>query len=193
VLGTLNPEQVQAIERILAGSDQILHVADQLLLFARIRAGKLEVRPREQTYAPIVEGVVASLEPLATRKGLTLEARLGYAGAGRVDPHAATQALTNLVDNAIRYTAAGGRVTVTTKRDGDEIVTEVEDTGTGIPPEDLPRLFGRFPQADGREYGGVGLGLRIVDSIVRAHGRELRVRSVPGTGSIFGFTLPAAV
>jgi two-component system phosphate regulon sensor histidine kinase PhoR len=109
------------------------------------------------------------------------------------DPDMLTQVLINLVDNAIKYTSAGGRVTVRTRVEEENIRVAVEDTGIGIPPESLPRIFERFYRVDkarGRELGGIGMGLAIVKHIVLAHGGQTYVESVVGKGSTFSFALP---
>ena len=112
-----------------------------------------------------------------------------YADARRLE-----QMLTNLVDNAVKFTPAGGRVVVGHERAGGRDVIRVTDTGEGIPAEHLPRIFERFYRVDGarsRALGGTGLGLAIVKHLARAHGGEARVRSDPGRGSTFTIELPA--
>ena len=103
--------------------------------------------------------------------------------------------LFNLVDNAVRFTPHGGSVTVSARRRNGSVEVAVSDTGAGIPPEHLPRLFERFYRADparGRGEGGTGIGLAIARSVVEAHGGHIRAESQPGHGSIFTFDLPAA-
>ena len=101
--------------------------------------------------------------------------------------------MSNLLDNAIKYTPAGGRITVGAKALGPMVEFFVRDTGAGIPEEELPRLFERFYRVDkarSRELGGTGLGLSIVKHLVAAHNGATRVESVLGQGSTFYFTLP---
>ena len=102
--------------------------------------------------------------------------------------------LTNLLDNAIKYTPAGGRVTVSVQGDSDgAVVLSVSDTGLGIPEEDLARIFERFYRGDqSRSEPGTGLGLSLARAIARAHGGDITVESHPGEGSTFRVTLPAA-
>ena len=116
----------------------------------------------------------------------------------RIPPSGATakpssQILSNLLDNAIKYTPAGGRIAVGAEPRGRLWSYIVHDTGIGIPPEELPRLFERFYRVDkarSRELGGTGLGLSIVKHLVAAHNGTTRVESRPGEGSTFFFTLP---
>ncbi|HLE44132.1 MAG TPA: ATP-binding protein, partial [Methylomirabilota bacterium] len=106
------------------------------------------------------------------------------------------QILINLVDNAVKYTPEGGRVTVSARPGGDgRLEVAVADTGVGIPPTDLPRITERFYRVDkarSRELGGTGLGLAIVKHLVLAHGGALGIESTPGRGTTVRVTLPAA-
>jgi two-component system sensor histidine kinase BaeS len=109
---------------------------------------------------------------------------------GRLDQVAA-----NLLSNALRYTDAGGQVTVTVRRDGGLAVLEVADTGIGIAAQDVPRVFTRFWRGErsrSRATGGAGIGLSIVKELVTAHGGRVEVRSVVAEGSTFTVTIPAA-
>ena len=111
-----------------------------------------------------------------------------------VNPPLLEQAIINLVDNAIKYSDAGGVVRLSAEGAGDEWVIRVADQGAGIEAEHLPRLFERFYRVDkarSRKLGGTGLGLSIVKHIVAAHGGRIDVESTPGVGSIFTIRLPA--
>ncbi|GCB53037.1 integral membrane sensor signal transduction histidine kinase [Streptomyces sp. NL15-2K] len=111
------------------------------------------------------------------------------------DPVRLRQALGNLVSNALRHTPAGGTVTLAARQDGDDVVLEVADTGTGIAPEDLPHVFDRFWRAEksrSRRTGGSGLGLPIVRHLIAAHGGTAEATSEPGIGSVFTLRLPGA-
>jgi two-component system phosphate regulon sensor histidine kinase PhoR len=102
--------------------------------------------------------------------------------------------VSNLIDNAIKYTPEGGRVRVSARAAGDEVVIEVADSGIGIPAEDLPRIFERFYRVDksrSREMGGTGLGLSIVKHVVQVHGGIVDVESTVGKGTTFRVKLPA--
>src|SRR5262249_8972164 len=109
------------------------------------------------------------------------------------DSEAVSQIMSNLLDNAIKYTPAGGQITLGARPAGNMVEFYVKDTGIGIPEEDLPRLFERFYRVDkarSRELGGTGLGLSIVKHLVAAHNGVARVESVAQKGSTFYFTLP---
>jgi signal transduction histidine kinase len=101
--------------------------------------------------------------------------------------------LDNLLGNALKFTPAGGRITVRLRQEGQNLVLEVADTGLGIPEDQLERIFERFYQVDGsmsRRFGGAGLGLALVKEIAEAHGGSVSVHSQPGEGSTFRVTLP---
>jgi two-component system sensor histidine kinase BaeS len=111
------------------------------------------------------------------------------------EPKRLEQIVVNLLSNALRYTDAGGSVRVVVRRDGDDALLEVRDTGIGIAPDDLPRVFTRFWRGDrsrSRDTGGAGIGLSIVKELVQAHGGAISAESVPGEGSVFRVTLPLA-
>jgi signal transduction histidine kinase len=114
----------------------------------------------------------------------------------RVDPERIGQVLANLLDNALRHTPAGGRVTVALDTDPDGVRMSVRDTGEGIPADHLPRVFERFYRADtarDRGHGGSGIGLAIVRALVRAHGGRVAAHSDgPGAGTTITVTLPPA-
>jgi two-component system phosphate regulon sensor histidine kinase PhoR len=119
---------------------------------------------------------------------------VGYTLAG-ADRRAVELVLPNLLDNAARYTEPGGRIAVGVVGAADVVRVEVTDTGIGIPPEDLPRIFERFyrvSKARSRDLGGTGLGLAIVKHLVQLLGGEVFVESEVGKGSRFSFTLPRA-
>jgi two-component system phosphate regulon sensor histidine kinase PhoR len=104
-----------------------------------------------------------------------------------------SQALINLLDNAVKYTPEGGTITVGAEDKGDVIHVTVQDTGIGIPREDLDRIFERFYRVDknrSREMGGTGLGLSIVKHIIQGHGGKVWAKSRIGEGSVFTFSLP---
>jgi two-component system phosphate regulon sensor histidine kinase PhoR len=147
---------------------------------------------------PLIEPAVERLRAQATRAGLTLTLVLPEdLPQVMVDADRIRQVVINLVHNAIKFTLPGGYITVTARlgRDGgrDGVVVSVADTGTGIPAEDVPRIFERFYKADrARSGGGTGLGLAIAKHTIQAHNGRLWVESTEGKGSTFSFTLPPA-
>ena len=139
----------------------------------------------------LVREVVDSFRQIATEHVVILEEAESLVIRG--DPDRLRQLLANLLDNAVRYTPAGGRIGVALRRDGSVARLVVEDAGVGIPPEHLPRIFDRFYRVDparGRATGGTGLGLAIVKHVAEGHRGRVEVESVVGRGSRFTVTLP---
>jgi two-component system phosphate regulon sensor histidine kinase PhoR len=160
---------------------------------SRLEAG---YRPRVETFAAAAaaQTVLGALHARAEAKSLELSSAVPDDLALSADRAAVEQILTNLVDNAIKYTQRG-RVRVTAEARGERALLTVEDTGPGIPAVHLPRLFERFYRVDdarSRELGGTGLGLAIVKHLVLANGGEVTVESEVGRGSRFLVSLPRA-
>ena len=167
----------------------------ELLTLARADGGQDLLVREPVDLADLVADTLAALAPLAEERGVALAAGALTPCAILGDQTRLTQLLINLVDNALKYTPAGGRVTVCLARDADMALLAVADTGSGIAPEHLPRLFERFYRADtarSRGAGGAGLGLAIADWIARAHGGQIAVVSAVGSGATFSVRLPLA-
>ena len=132
--------------------------------------------------------------PLARKKGLKVACDAAKVPRVQADRDKLRQCLVNLCSNAVKFTPAGGKITVSAETaPGDRVAIHVTDSGIGIPEEHLDRVFDVFYQVDGsstREYGGAGLGLAIVKSFVEAHGGAVSVRSKPNAGSVFTLVLP---
>jgi signal transduction histidine kinase len=137
---------------------------------------------------------VATVLPLARKKGLRVACEPATIPRIQADRDKLRQCLVNLCSNAVKFTPAGGVITVAAEAEGpDRVAIRVSDNGIGISEEHLDKVFDVFYQVDGsstREYGGAGLGLAIVRSFVEAHGGKVHVRSTPGNGSVFVMTLP---
>jgi signal transduction histidine kinase len=194
--GELSAQQLHYVEKMLVGADRLLALINDLLDFSRIRAGKFSLARRELAATAVLAESCDLLRDAASQAGIRLvcdpeEPPLCLNG----DPQRLGQVLVNLVGNAIKFTPRGGTVTTRVKARGEMAYFEVEDTGPGIAPDDLKRLFQRFGQLDTsntREARGTGLGLAIVKSLVEAHGGQVGVESTLGEGSIFWFTVPIA-
>jgi signal transduction histidine kinase len=159
-----------------------------LLDAAAFEHGDLRLTLKEEKVASLVHEAVDLHAPQAQEAGVTLEAKVPPADAVLpCDRRRILQVLGNLLGNAIKFTPAGGRVTVTVEERGGAFAFAVDDTGSGIAPAHLSHVFDRYWNADPR---GIGLGLYIARSIVRAHGGDITVRSAPGAGASFVFTVP---
>lgn len=166
-------------------------IAD-LLILAKLESEPGAIRPVLMAVAPLVSGVVERMRPQAEGRDVVLAVEAEPLEA-EVDPARMEQVLINLIDNGIKHTAPGGRVMVRFHADGDRLVGQVEDSGIGIPPESLPRIFERFYRVDpgrARKAGGTGLGLSIVKHIVEAHGGEVAATSLLGKGTTITFSQP---
>ena len=178
---------------------QALHQArllDDLLDVSRITRGKIELRRRKLDLGVAISEVVESTRPLMNAKAQTMSVALSeepiYVDT---DPTRLTQILSNLLNNAAKYTHAGGRIAVACRREGEHAVVVVRDNGIGIPREMLTRIFDLFAQAEpltARTQGGLGIGLTLVKNLVEMHGGTVVARSAGrGAGSEFEVRLPA--
>lgn len=186
-------EVMRRLDVIRRSVDQMDRLIQYLLDAARAEAGRLELEPHDFRLAPLLAEALLTLRPLATEKGQRLEIAVSDGVPPvRADRHRTMQVISNLVGNAIKFTPPGGRIVVRAWRSGRNAVVCVEDSGSGIAPEDLPHIFDRFWQARHDRRTGAGLGLAIARSIVEAHGGRIWVESRPGQGARFLFTLPGA-
>jgi len=182
--------RTQAIRHLTRQMDRL---RQDLLDVAAIEAGRLSFEPAAVAVDDVARDVAGTLAEAASEKRLELAVSIPQGlPAAWVDAERLHQVLANLVGNAVKFTPEGGRVSITARGEGDAVRISVADTGPGIPAESLPRVFDRFWQARGTRRAGAGLGLAIARGIVEAHGGEMGVRSEPGTGSTFFFTLPVA-
>ncbi|MDB5097203.1 MAG: Sensory transduction histidine kinase [Cyanobacteria bacterium RYN_339] len=191
--GALNERQHEFVGKILNGADRMLILVNDLLDFAKIKAGRLDLAPVPTPYGELLQEVIDTMRPLADDKGQTLELTTELPKLVDLDGPRIMQVVTNLVSNAIKFTGPGGLIKINAYLAGDDVVTQVSDTGMGIATEELPKLFQRFQQLDmsaTRRAGGTGLGLAISKALVEAHGGHINVVSEPEAGSTFYFTLP---
>ena len=193
--GPLSPEQSDDIAEIRNSGGSLLGLINDILDLSKIEAGRMAIEIGRVEVADLVENVISSLRPLADQKGLRLDVQLDPAVHGlRADEIRARQVLTNLLANAIKFTAAGS-VTVTSKAVLGEVEISVVDDGIGISAEAREVIFEEFRQADGsttRQYGGTGLGLAICRRLIELQAGSIGVESELGAGSRFWFRLPAA-
>ncbi len=179
--------------QMLQEVDRMSRLVNDLLDLSALEAGVVRLRWEDLQAHELLEAVARRYGPAAARKGVTLLVQPERAQV-RGDRDRLEQALGNLVDNAIKYTPSGGRVVLKTElRDG-EVYLVVEDTGPGIPPEHLPRVFERFYRADpsrSRAEGGTGLGLAITKHIAVAHGGRVEAANRPTGGARLAVVLPA--
>lgn len=195
--GTLGPvEQSRAVETILRSARLQAGLIEDLLDISRVVTGKLVLDRAPVDVAASAVHAVDAARPTALARGVVLERRVAPGGL-RIegDPARVQQIFWNLLTNALKFTPRGGRVELHARRDGDEVVVEVVDDGSGIEPSFLPHLFERFRQGDAsttRHHGGLGLGLAITRHLVEAHGGTIEAESPGlGRGATFRVRFPA--
>ncbi|RYZ54227.1 MAG: sensor histidine kinase, partial [Sphingobacteriales bacterium] len=177
------------------GVDRLVRLVDDLDEISKLESGKIHLAKQSFVIQDLINDVFEEMELRASEKSMTLSFKKGTAGDLSVfaDRTKIKQVLSNLLVNAIKYGHDQGTVTAGCYvMDDKHIYVELSDDGPGIGEEHLPRIFERFYRADrsrSRQIGGTGLGLAIVKHIVEAHGQTVNVRSKPGVGSSFGFTL----
>lgn len=192
-----DPENnVLFLKRIVEQADRLHRLIIDLLRLARIEAGTDVFEIRRIAAGKVIEPCVEEHAAVGSKKGVTVRADPPVEPVRlEADRDGLRTILDNLIENAVNYTPAGGHVTVRWGRADGMAVIEVADTGIGIPPEHLPRIFERFHRVDAarsREQGGTGLGLAIVKHLVQAFNGRVEVESRPGRGSTFRVFLPAA-
>jgi signal transduction histidine kinase len=190
------PQRQDFLEKIASNSARMQRIVDDLLDLSRYETGVWTPRVSDVEIEPLVREIFSATAPQRS-DGVVFFASI-QPGSDRVraDPTALRQILSNLIENSARYTAQG-RIEVRAEPDanGRGVWISVEDTGSGIPPEHLPRIFERFYRIDAgrsRAAGGTGLGLSIVRHLVEAHGGEVTATSVAGKGTTISVLLPAA-
>ncbi len=194
------PRRAAEYRRVIASmreeAARLNQLLSDLLTLERADAGQETLACEPLALDALADDVVAAMTPLAQTRGVRLERRGDRASVIVLgDQTRLTQLLVNLIDNGLKYTPAGGTVTVAVGREGEQAIVRVADTGVGIAAEHLPHLFERFYRVDkarSRAEGGAGLGLSICQWIARAHGGEITVASQPGQGTTFTVQLPLA-
>jgi signal transduction histidine kinase len=194
--GPVTESQRDALHRIHVNHGWLVSLVTEILDYAKLESGQLRLDLRDLVVSELLEGLETAVGPQVRVKGLYFHCCPGCDGKlVRADRERARQIVLNLVSNAIKFTDRGGVIRVSCdERDG-RIATHVEDTGRGIPPDKLEKIFEPFVQLEQgftRSAGGAGLGLAISRDLARAMRGDLLVESVPGRGSVFTLWLPAA-
>jgi heavy metal sensor kinase len=188
-------EYRRSLETARRAADRMRRVVERLLTLARADSAAMSLQRAAVGLAPVVGDALAIVRPLADQKHVTIDTRLDAATVVG-DRDRLTDLVTNLFSNAIQYNRDGGQVSVELWPDGNEACLRVRDTGTGIAPDDLPRIFDRFYRADKARTahsGGAGLGLAIAKWIVEAHGGRIACQSTAGQGTEVLVRLPRLV
>lgn len=192
--GVLNEEQEEYATIVLRNARRLHALIDDLLLLARMEADRLRLHLDDIDMSAIARSIASDLLPIATDKGLSLHVEAPPKAQVQGDALRLTQAVTNLVSNAVKFTAPGGLVEVRVAREGHrDVRVDVCDSGVGIPAAEIERLAERFFRASTAGTAqGTGLGLAITREIVDRHGGRLQISSDLGVGSRFGMILPVS-
>ena len=180
-------------ETILTNARRMHQLVEDLLDLSRIESGGWRPAPRLVELGAAVRDAWTPFAETGAGRGVGFESRVPATARATVDPEALRQVLTNLYDNALRHTPRGGSISVAATPGPAGVTVAVTDTGSGIAPEHLPRIFERFYRADparSRDQGGTGLGLAIVKHLIEAHGGGVEASSTPGKGTTVRFVLP---
>lgn len=198
-LGDLSPEQKNMVAMMERNAQSLIELVNDLLDASKLESGTMRLDLASINLRTLVDELCETMEPLAREKGIALEVRLppGVPPV-RADRTKFRRILVNLLSNAVKFTGKGGTVEVRAalvEEEENRVRISISDTGVGIAPEDVERLFDKYEQARSRATRGekgTGLGLYITKQLVELHGGEIEVKSEMGKGSTFSFTLPAA-
>jgi signal transduction histidine kinase len=197
-LGVITEKQEKGLVVVQRNLERLSKTINALLDFSRMDVGRIALNLQPFAIGPLVEQIVTALGSELEKKGLKLTAEIERGLPPVIaDREKLSAVLENLIINALKFTPAGGRITVSASRAGSagrpSARIRVSDTGVGIAPDQIAKIFNRFHQVDTsttRRFGGVGLGLAIVKSILEAHGTSVAVESEVGRGTTFAFVLP---
>ena len=179
----------RSIGQLIEETALLERLVEDLRTLAHAESGTLRLQRESTDVGVLIHDVAQSLDAAARTRGVEIAVALaGDLPLVDVDPFRIREVLTNLITNALRHTPSGGRVTVAARTQANRLHVDVDDTGSGIPPEDLAKVFDRFTK--GADSQGSGLGLTIARNLVAAHGGEISVRNRPEGGAVFTFMLP---
>ena len=188
--GDLSEKQASYLLRVMDNCDRLIRLINDLLDLSQIESGKVSLQLEPTELYPILDEAIAGIQPIADRKGIQVNLDCAADVVAFVDPDKIGQIITNLLDNAIKYTENGRYVGVNVRGVSNQMLQIcVEDTGVGISQPDLDFIFDRFHRVADTKSGGIGLGLPIVKNLVELHGGEVWAESQLGKGSRFYLTL----
>ncbi len=188
--GGLSEKQASYLLRVMDNCDRLIRLINDLLDLSQIESGKISLQLESTELYPILDGAIAGIQPIADRRGIQVNLDCAVDVVAFVDPDKIGQIITNLLDNAIKYTENGTYVGISVRVVSDQMLQIcVEDRGVGISQTDLDFIFDRFHRVADSKSGGIGLGLPIVKNLVELHGGEVWAESQLSKGSRFYLTL----
>jgi signal transduction histidine kinase len=181
----------EALADCLEEADRVSAMLNTLMDISEAETGTMALTLEPVDLSQVVQEAADLYEDMADARGQTIAITAGDEITIRGDRNRLRQVVANLIDNAVKYTPPGGRIAIEARRDGGDALLTVADTGPGIPPTDLPRIWDRLYRGDrSRSERGLGLGLSLVKAIVEAHGGRVHATSTPGQGARFELRLP---
>lgn len=192
VVGPTNAQQQECLTMVIRNIERLTKLISNVLDISKIEAGKMDLQKQKVDVKALLENLAASFGPVYVKKSLKLEVQVEDSPLAYADSDKIVEVLVNLVNNAYKFTEKGG-VVISARKIKNFVEIGVRDTGAGIPPEELPRMFQKFAQVGDlyvRHSGGTGLGLYISRNLVEAMGGIIKVESKLGQGTKFTFTLP---
>jgi len=188
----LNEQELKSIVAIKRNSNNLRMLIENILEISRVETGRFELVIEKINLKDIIENVINDMNILAEQKGLKVVSKVNSVPIIKADSLRIKEVLTNLINNAIKFTEKGS-ITLTADRQGKSVLVSIKDTGIGIPEDKIKDLFKKFYQInpeESRKLGGTGLGLSISKQIIEMHNGKMNVESILGKGSTFSFTLP---
>lgn len=179
------------LEQLIDETKLLERLVEDLRTLAHAEAGTLRLQREATDVGVLIEEVARSFEPAALAGAVHVSTQSGELPLADIDPFRIREVLGNLITNALRHTPAGGRIAINAEADASRIRIDVADSGSGIPLDELPKVFDRFAKGAGSQ--GSGLGLTIARNLVAAHGGEISARNRPEGGAVFTFTLPVGL
>lgn len=184
---------VRMLHQVIGEVEALTQLAQELLDLSMIEAGQMPMQLAQVEIHEVIDEQLRHFAPQAEQKQIALSNAAPIGWRAEIDQKLIGRVLGNLIHNALKFTPPDGRITIGAEAGAEKITVSVRDTGVGIPPEELPRIFERFYKVDqARGKSGTGLGLAIARHIVEAHGGKIWAESKPGQGAVFYFTLPTA-
>jgi len=188
-MGAVNDMQKETLDSVRRNGYRLLKLINNLLDLNKLESGRMRLRPKTLDFTEYVESILGSVKVLADQKDINLFFQHPMADVElTIDPDQFEKVVLNLLSNALKFTPAGGRVTLLVEELPDSVILTVEDTGAGVPPNMLDAVFDRFRQVDSATYRGImgtGIGLALAKEIVSLHGGLIRLESELGRGSRF--------
>jgi two-component system sensor histidine kinase ChiS len=192
-LGRLNKEQKKSLEVSLRSASRLQNLINDLILFSMASRGELTLKISPVDLNLLLAPILTKIGPKAIERNIELKCELvSSLPPVQADDEKLSWAISQLLDNAIKFTPEGGRVNLQMSHETEVVIISISDTGIGIPPEREKEIFEPFHQLDGsatRRYAGTGLGLSLVRQIVEAHGSHISIKSAPDRGTTFSFPL----